>query len=344
MDRGAWRLQAPVGPALRHGLVASIPVGAALLVDLQLDLALAGALSTAALLGGFVAFDAPPAARVVWQLLTAPAIGVGAAMGALTGDVAWLATVTMAVFAAIAGIMVAVSLRLAIAGLTATLALLLAQGLAVQPDQALDALALGVAGVVLDAVMSAVSMIWTPAGPRVHPIDGTRAAWRMIRANLNLVSPSFRHALRFGVAMSVGVATYHVLDLGEHGYWIPLTVLFVLKPGVEQTHERIAMRAAGTVVGLVLATPIALAIGGLPVLEAVAVAVAAAFSFALLAIEYALFTTAITSFAIIISHALGESAWLAADERAAGTAIGIAIAAVSFALWGNRTVAPAAGV
>jgi uncharacterized membrane protein YccC len=62
------------------------------------------------------------------------------------------------------------------------------------------------------------------------------------------------------------------------------------------------------------------------------IAVAAAFAFALLAIEYALFTTEITSLVVLLSHALGQSAWSAADERAIATLLGIATAAAAAAI------------
>jgi hypothetical protein len=66
----AWQLRAPVRPALRRGLLAAIPVGLAMLLDLELDASVAGAISTGALLAGFIAFDAPARTRVVWQLLS----------------------------------------------------------------------------------------------------------------------------------------------------------------------------------------------------------------------------------------------------------------------------------
>jgi hypothetical protein len=47
------------------------------------------------LLAGFVAFDAPGRTRFAWQMLTAPAIGVAAGLGALTLDPGWLAVITM---------------------------------------------------------------------------------------------------------------------------------------------------------------------------------------------------------------------------------------------------------
>ena len=332
----AWKLRGPVAPAVRQGLFAAIPVGAGVLLDIELDLPASGALATGALLAGFVAFDAPPRTRAVWQLLTAPVIGLGAALGALTGDVAWLAVITMTVFASIAGVTVVVSPRLGIAGMTCALALVIAQGVAIRPDQAPLALLLGGAGAAIQTLMSLTASIGAPPEARVHPIAGARAALRTIRDNLTLRSKGFRHALRWGTALGFGVALYHVLGLGEHGYWIPLTTLFVLKPEAGLTWERIAMRAAGTVLGLVIATPLAMAIGSFPVVEAVAIAIAAGFAFALLPIEYALFTTSITSFVILLSHSLGQSAWQAADQRGIGTALGILVAAGAFVLWSNH--------
>jgi uncharacterized membrane protein YccC len=71
-------------------------------------------------------------------------------------------------------------------------------------------------------------------------------------------------------------------------------VLFVLPPGEAETVERIAMRALGTVLGLLVGTPLAILLGGSAIAEAVAIGIAAAYSFSLLAIEYSLFTAAIT--------------------------------------------------
>jgi uncharacterized membrane protein YccC len=130
----------------------------------------------------------------------------------------------------------------------------------------------------------------------------------------------------------VGVAAAQLVDLGSHGYWIPLTVLFVLRPAESETVERIAMRAAGTVVGLLVGTPLAVLRGGSAVAEAVGIGIAVAFSFSI-AIEYALFTTTITCLIVLLSHALGQSALAAADERAAATFLGIAIVAAFVAVW-----------
>jgi hypothetical protein len=316
--------------------VAAIPVAVAMLADLELDSPVAGAISAGAMLAGFVAFDAPARTRLVWQLLAAPAIGAAAALGALTAEPGALAALTMALFAAACGMTVAVSRRLSIAALNCVLALLLAQGLSLSPGEAPEALLYGAAGVALQALMSLIAWSRDRTVEPIEPLAGARRAWRAVRANLDLRSPSLRHALRWGTALGLSVGLYHVVDLGQHGYWVPLTVLFVLRPEPDETAERIAMRAAGTVVGLVVATPLAELIGPHAVADAVAIGIAAAFSLALLAIEYALFTAAITAFIILTVHALGQDAEQAADERALATLIGIAVVAVALALWGTR--------
>lgn len=336
MDRSAWRLNAPLGPSLRKGLLAAIPVGVAIFIDLALDVPSAGAVSTGALLGGFVAFDAAPRERVVWQLLTAPVLGVFAAVGVLTAEPTWLAVATMLLLGSLGGIAVAVSQRLAIAGMSCVLALLLGQGLSLSASEAGYALVLGAGGVALQVLVSALEGLVDSSGEAMHPIRGTREAWSTIRANFTFGSPSFRHALRWGMALGIGVGIYNVLNLGQHGYWVPLTILFVLKPEAGLTRERIAMRAAGTLLGLFVATPLAMVIGGLPLVESLAMVLAAGLCFALLALEYALFTAAVTAFVVILAHAMGQSAWQAADQRGVGTAIGLVVASAAFVVWSNR--------
>ncbi len=188
-------------------------------------------------------------------------------------------------------------------------------------------------GAAIEAAVSLAGAAINRVTERIDPRAGLRDVRAKVGANLSLDSASFRHALRWGVALGVGVAAYHLLDLGLHGYWVPLTVLFVLRPSYGETWERILMRGAGTLVGLLIATPLAELIGGLDVLEAIAIAITAALSFALLAVEYALFTAAITSFAVIYAHALGQPAFEAADERAVATVIGLVICAVAYAVF-----------
>lgn len=108
-----------------------------------------------------------------------------------------------------------------------------------------------------------------------------------------------------------------------------------MRPERDETDHRLVLRAVGTVLGLVLATAVAEAFGGSDLVLAAVLTVAAAFSFGLLTVQYALFTTAITTYVVLMSTTLGEAAFEAAGQRATGTALGIAIAFLAWRLWPN---------
>jgi uncharacterized membrane protein YccC len=122
----------------------------------------------------------------------------------------------------------------------------------------------------------------------------------------------------------------------EHGFWIPLTVLFVLRPSEDETHRRLILRAVGTAVGLAVASLLSEWLHGDEIALAFALTVATGFSYGLLTVQYALFTAAITTYAVLLADTLGEPTLDAAGQRAAATALGIAIAFLAFLLWSNR--------
>jgi uncharacterized membrane protein YccC len=73
-----------------------------------------------------------------------------------------------------------------------------------------------------------------------------------IRNNLSFRSSSFRHALRLAAAAAVAAviaAAFHV----TRGYWIPMTVVVVLKPNFGGTLQKAIQRITGTVAGALLA-------------------------------------------------------------------------------------------
>ena len=325
------------GPALRRGALVAVPVGAALLLELGLDSATKGAIGTGALLAGFPALDAPARIRATWQAAVAPLIGLAAALGVLTGSNAFLAIAAMALVGAAAGYCFSVSLRFSIAGLSVALSLVIAQDLPLDLADLGPAFLLATAGGLLQAAFSLC--VWI-VGDRSEE-DGadawdTRATLRALGSNLRLDSTSFRHGLRFGAALASGVAIYWLIGMHNHGFWIPLTVLFVLRPEKEETFRRLVLRAVGTAAGLVVATALAEWLGGSGVAVAVALTVATAFAYGLLTVQYALFTAAITTYAVLLADSIGEEALHAAGQRALATAIGIAIAGLAFLLWPNR--------
>ena len=330
LDSSVWRLQAPLAEPLRRGAIAAIPVGIAALIELSTHNRVWGGIAAATQLAGFIAFDAPARVRVVWQLAVAPVLGLAGALGVLSTDPAGLAVAGMTLVGIAGGLCVAGSQRLAIAGLTVTLAFLLGQGFLLDSDEAPRAFMAGLAGGLAQVAVSAC-VWWLSDRSTESPglAERARGEVRAVRAELHPGSASVRHALRWGAALGAGVAIYRFVDLQGHGYWIPLTILFVLKPSADDTWERLAMRAVGTIAGLLIATLLAEALGASPVPVAIALGVAGALAYALLALEYALFTAAITVFVVLLTDSLGESAFEAADQRAIATALGIAVAALA---------------
>jgi hypothetical protein len=324
------------GPALRRGALIAVPIGLSLAIELGFDSPTKGAIATGALLAGFPGLDAPARPRAGWQATAAPLIGVAAALGVLSSQSAPLAVLAMGLLGAAAGYCFSVSLRLAIAGLSVSLAMVIAQGLFLTPGDAWPALAYGTAGGMLQVVWSLI--VWVVADRAAKGQESgwsTPAALAALKSNLTLRSSSARHAIRFGAALAAGVALYRVLGLRDHGFWIPLTILFVMRPERDETYHRLILRALGTVLGLVVATAIAEAFGASDLIVGIALTLAAALTFGLLTVQYALFTAAITTYVVLLSDTLGEGAFDAAGQRASGTALGIAVAFAAFLAWPN---------
>ena len=324
------------GPAIRRGFLLSVPIGLLLVLELGFDTASAGALATGALVNGFPGMDAPARPRAGWQAASAPLIGLAAALGILSSQTAPTAILALGLLGALAGYCFSVSLRLAIVGLSVTLAMLIAQGLLLPASDAWPALAYGTLGALAQVAWSL--LLWVAfdrAADEPKKAWSTPAALAALRSNLTLESQSARHAIRFGAALAAGVAAYRLLGMDDHGYWIPLTILFVMRPQRDETDHRLVLRAVGTVLGLILATAVAEAFGGNDLVIGVVLTVAAAFSFGLLTVQYALFTAAITTYVVVISTVIGEPAFRAVDERATGTVLGILIAFLAWRLWPN---------
>jgi hypothetical protein len=322
------------GPALRRGALVAVPIGLALAIELGFDTQSAGAIATGALLAGFPGLDAPAGPRAVWQGASAPLIGIAASLGILSSQATVPAVLAMGLLGALAGYCFAVSLRLAIVGLSVALAMVIAQGLFLPASDAAPALLYATLGGLLQVAWSlAVWVVVDRAATDEESGWDARQAAAALRRNLRLDSHNFRHAIRFGAALAAGVAVYRVAGMHDHGFWIPLTILFVMRPERGETDHRLILRAAGTVLGLLLATGLAEWLGGSEVAVASILTVAAALSFGLLTVQYALFTAAITVYVVLLTDTLGEPALQAAGERASGTGLGIAIAFLAFVLW-----------
>jgi hypothetical protein len=322
------------GPALRRGALIAVPVGLSLVVEIGLGAPTKGAIATGSLFAAFAGLDAPAGPRAAWQAAAAPAIGLMAALGILSSQSAPAAVVAMALVGVAAGYCFSYSLRLAIYGLVVALTLLVSQGLFLEGDETLPALLWGTVGGLTQVLWSLIVWVVLDRRARGEPSGwDARAVAVAFRSNLTFGSENLRHAIRFGASLALGVAVYRVFDMDNHGFWIPLTILFVMRPDRDETYLRLVLRAVGTVLGLALATAVAEAFGGSDLVVIAVLTVATALALGLLTVQYALFTAAITVYVVLLTDTLGEGAWEADKLRLIGTALGLLITFLAFALW-----------
>jgi len=322
------------GPSLRRGALIAVPVGLSLVVELGFDAPTQGAIATGAMFAGIAGLDAPAGPRAAWQAAAAPAIGLMAALGILSSQTAPTAVATMALVGALAGYCFSYSLRLAIYGLVAALTLLVSQGLFLEVDEALPALLWGAVGGLTQVVWSLLVWVVVERCAREEPSGwDARAVAAAFASNFTLRSESCRHAIRFGASLALGVAVYRLFDMDDHGFWIPLTILFVMRPDRDETYLRLVLRAVGTVLGLIVATAIFHVFGLDDAVVIVALTAATALALGLLTVQYALFTAAITVYVVLLTDTLGEPAWEADKLRLIGTAVGLLITFLAFVVW-----------
>jgi hypothetical protein len=321
------------GPALRRGALVAVPVALALIFEFSFDWPSRGAIATAALVCGFTAMDAPAGPRALWQAGSAPLVGIATALGVLSSQFAPAAVLAMGLMAAAAAYCFADTLRLAFVGFSCSVALMISQGLFLPVHDTLPALLYGTLGGLIQAAWAAI--VWL-----VYDRDSDNESgwdWRRtksrLRAAWTLESEVGRHALRYGSALALGVAIYRVAGMREHGYWIPLTILFVLRPERDETDRRLVLRAVGTLAGLALATGLAFAFDGAEAPITIVLSISAALTFGLITVQYALFTAAITTYVVLLTDTLGEARFEADAQRLIGTAVGILIAWLAFRIY-----------
>jgi uncharacterized membrane protein YccC len=196
-----------------------------------------------------------------------------------------------------------------------------------------------------------LAMSWQGEGPPPDPVRdarprraelGMRRPWPILRANLTLRSSAFRHAIRLSLTVAVATAVAEISGLAR-GYWLPLTVLFVLRPDFGSTFTRGLQRYTGTALGVVLATLITAALHPGPYALAALIIVLSFAVSALLYANYGLFTLSITAYVIFfVAYAGVHDEFATALDRLLDTTIGATITLGIYALWPTweRTLLP----
>lgn len=173
------------------------------------------------------------------------------------------------------------------------------------------------------------------AEPQLRPRFGpgvVRVAARAVRRELRWRSPVFRHALRLAAVIAAGYLLGEALP-PEHGYWIALTIVMVLRPDFTDTVGRGAARLVGTVAGV--------AFGGLVLaLSHPGAYVSAAWSLLCVFLLYLLIRTGYTvvsawasAYVVFLLGIVGEDWAQTVPERIELTLLGGVLALLSYALF-----------
>ena len=156
--------------------------------------------------------------------------------------------------------------------------------------------------------------------------------WATLRANLNLQSSAFRHAVRLATMVALG-NTLERAFYWRRSYWLPMTIVLVLKPEFTTTFTRGVLRIGGTILGLFLATEL---FHFVP--ETVTLQIVLIFVFTLLLrwvgpANYGIFAVAISALVVFLIALTGVSPKELIWARGINTGAGGALALLAYWIW-----------
>jgi uncharacterized membrane protein YccC len=165
-------------------------------------------------------------------------------------------------------------------------------------------------------------------------VDTARIRERLatLRANLALSSEACRHGMRLAAALAVAVALSQLFAL-QHRYWLPLTVVIVLRPDFSSTFTRGLSRVVGTLAGAGLVTLILAELRPGPTgLTILAVLFCFGATTTLLA-NYAIYSVCIASLVVTLLAFNGAPDASVAASRSFYTVLGAVVALIAYLVW-----------
>jgi hypothetical protein len=129
------------------------------------------------------------------------------------------------------------------------------------------------------------------------------------------------YAIRLSITLGVSTEIYRHFGFAN-GYWIPMTALLVLRPGLSDTANRAIARTAGTLAGAMLASYALAHLQPAPPILAILVLLFAWLSFSLNLVNYALFTLVLTAYIVSLLALNALPGNLVAYHRAISTMMG----------------------
>ncbi|MFE7100237.1 FUSC family protein [Streptomyces erythrochromogenes] len=236
---------------------AAVALSAPLSVGLALHHPEYGALASLGALLGVLAATSP-AHRTRLRTVTACLLlgAAGAALGGLVDGRGWTAFGALTALALLSGMLSSLGRTASLAGLMLLLNAVLAAG--VPPSTApwwLPPLLIAVGGLLVLILCAPARRVRTGApAPTGRTEAGGEGPVRRFRAFLTSPAP-WCYGLRLALCVGLAEALVVVMPY-ERAYWVPVTVVFVLKPDLGSVFSRALLRAAGTAAGLLAAVAV----------------------------------------------------------------------------------------
>jgi uncharacterized membrane protein YccC len=183
-----------------------------------------------------------------------------------------------------------------------------------------------------------------PAAPRrgeelrrPDPVSILASGVDVVRSQLTPTSPILRHAVRLACATAVGTAVARFTGV-EHGYWIPLTVLMVLRPETAHTYTRCVTRIVGNVVGISVASAVAMIWHPAGLAAAVLAVVFLGIAYAVSGVGYAALSAALAAAIVFLIDISGVADGATIGDRLFATVIGGALAVAAHLLLPDQSL------
>jgi hypothetical protein len=156
-----------------------------------------------------------------------------------------------------------------------------------------------------------------------------------LRETLEPGTPRFRYAVALAVTVGLAAAAYRVVNF-SNGYWIAMTILIVLRSELRDTVRITVTRIIGTMAGAGVATIIVSLVRPSQTILVALIAVMAWGCYALLRVNYALFSMLITGYVALLFAFGGLPEPAVALHRVIATAIGGSVALAAHFLYVAR--------
>lgn len=280
-----------------------------------------------------------PGRRWRTMLWTTTWLCAGAALGGLSADIGWWQLLIVPVVAWTAGFAGAGGPRASLAGLLALVVFTVSNAMPMSGQEALrNVLLIGLGGLVQTLVTAVPTAIAHPSLLSQSLQRGESLMDRM-RPHLDYGDDFVRHGLRLALAITVGTVIARLTGW-PHEFWIPMTVAWTTRPGLNGTSTRVIQRFIGTILGIaasvVIIEGLHLQAWGLAVLVAAATYLSLAFIWA----NYPIAVVGITTLVIALLAMMGDPVGETAVIRIVATFIACIISILAALTWPARPRPP----